>query len=116
MRYSLQSPPSSPKREKKVPENGKQRTFSFRRFRRQSSRTAGVFDDDDDVGLYTDDDTTHHVQLATLHPIMTKDQVPYLQPVVAQTVHPDPCSDLSFQPNCIVTTDRRGRVRSWKRP
>ncbi|KAI8391057.1 WD40-repeat-containing domain protein [Radiomyces spectabilis] len=58
----------------------------------------------------------YHVQLPTIHPVPNKTQVPYLQPITVQTVHADPCVDILFRQDCIVTTDRRGRLRKWGRP
>ncbi|KAI9491197.1 WD40-repeat-containing domain protein [Zychaea mexicana] len=88
------------------------------RFRRRTSRSANVFgdhDDEDDDSMYTHDQALH-LRLATMHPILNKDQVPYLQPVMSQTVHADPCTYISFHKDCIVTADRRGKVRTWGRP
>lgn len=115
-------PPQSPKEAPRSPpvrvqrsETRKSRTLS--RFRRRSSRSANVFGnvEEDDSDLYHPDDTSHS-KLATVHPILNKDQVPYLQPIVVQTVHADPCSCISFRKDAIVTADRRGRVRTWGRP
>ncbi|KAI7857506.1 WD40-repeat-containing domain protein [Circinella umbellata] len=97
------------------------------RFRRRTSRSANIFsdhDDEDDDTMYSTTATAHdhqhhqalHLRMATVHPILNKDQVPYLQPVMSQTVHADPCSFISFHKDCIVTADRRGKVRTWGRP
>lgn len=59
---------------------------------------------------------TQHVRLPTIHPAASKCQVPFLQPIVKQIIHPDPCVDIVFRDQSIVTTDRRGRVRVWGRP
>jgi hypothetical protein len=61
-------------------------------------------------------EATQHIQLPTIHPALSKCQVPFLRPIVKQTIHPDPCVDVLYKDDCIVTTDRRGRVRSWARP
>lgn len=55
-------------------------------------------------------------QLPTIHPALKKCQVPFLQPIVKQTIHPDPCVDVVYRMGSIVTTDRRGRIRVWSRP
>ncbi|KAI7900112.1 WD40-repeat-containing domain protein [Cokeromyces recurvatus] len=60
--------------------------------------------------------TTQHTRLPTIHPLLFKTQVPSLQPIVKQTIHPDPCVDVIFTEDEILTTDRRGRIRSWSRP
>ncbi|CAO3646373.1 unnamed protein product [Mucor hiemalis] len=59
---------------------------------------------------------TQHVRLPTIHPAASKCQVPFLQPIVKQIIHPDPCVDVIFRDQSIVTTDRRGRLRVWGRP
>ncbi|KAG2181848.1 hypothetical protein INT44_008664 [Umbelopsis vinacea] len=52
----------------------------------------------------------------TLHPVLEKNRVAFLQPVMVQTIHADPCVGLYFREDVVVTTDRRGRVAVWKRP
>ncbi|KAI9262119.1 WD40-repeat-containing domain protein [Phascolomyces articulosus] len=99
------------------------------RFRRRTSRSANIFgdhdDEDDGTTMYSTPSSTTaihehhqalHLRLATVHPILNKDQVPYLQPVMSQMVHADPCSFIAFHKDCIVTGDRRGKVRTWGRP
>jgi hypothetical protein len=63
--------------------------------------------------LFAKDIITQHVQVPTIHPAPSKSQVPFLQPIVKQTIHPDPCVDVVFRQDAIITTDRRGRVRAW---
>lgn len=63
-----------------------------------------------------DTEITQHIQLPTIHPAQSKSQVPFLQPIVKQTIHPDPCVDIVFRQDAIITTDRRGRIRAWGRP
>ncbi|KAI8147105.1 WD40-repeat-containing domain protein [Fennellomyces sp. T-0311] len=123
LRYS--STPHSPKEPPKSPpiisSNAPVRRKSkLSRFRRRTSRSANVFgnggmDEDEDDDMYSHEQALH-LRLATVHPILNKNQVPYLQPVMAHTVHADPCSFISFHKECIVTADRRGRVRTWGRP
>ncbi|ORX61355.1 WD40 repeat-like protein [Hesseltinella vesiculosa] len=59
---------------------------------------------------------THHVAMPTLHPAQSKKQVPLLQPCTVRAVHGDPCLDIIFNRQAIITTDRRGRIRTWGRP
>lgn len=67
--------------------------------------------------LFTKDkDITQHVQVPTIHPAVSKSQVPFLQSIVNRTIHPDPCVGIAFRQDAIITTDRRGRVRAWGRP
>lgn len=126
---SPQDEPSSPlfkskKQQQQQQQETKLSSFStFNRFRRRrSSRTPNVFnlghvdnDNDDGDSSNSGNGGASHVPLPTLHPILNKDQVPFLQPIAAQTVHADPCSHLSFHKDYITTADRRGRVRMWSR-
>ncbi|KAM3586568.1 hypothetical protein VKS41_001637 [Umbelopsis sp. WA50703] len=57
-----------------------------------------------------------HDRPPTLHPALEKTRVAFLQPVMVQTIHADPCVGLYFREDVVVTTDRRGRVTVWKRP
>ncbi|KAI9314622.1 WD40-repeat-containing domain protein [Dichotomocladium elegans] len=102
-----------------VTTDGRKHMTAFSRFKRRSSRGVAAFGngavDDDDSDLYHPEEALHS-RLATVHPILNKDQVPFLQPIVVQAVHPDPCSSLTFRKDAIVTADRRGRIRTWARP
>ncbi|ORZ23519.1 hypothetical protein BCR42DRAFT_137420 [Absidia repens] len=68
----------------------------------------------------------------TIHPVLDKAHVPYLQPLAVILVHDDPCMDIIFDDDgddgdgdddddngdgyddlSIYTTDRRGCVRKW---
>ncbi|CAO3624236.1 unnamed protein product [Cunninghamella echinulata] len=59
---------------------------------------------------------TQHTTMPTLHPSPNKTQVPLLQPSTIKTIHADPCMNILFRYDAIVTTDRRGRIRTWGRP
>lgn len=59
---------------------------------------------------------TQHIKLPTIHPAPSKNKVPFLQPIVKKTIHADPCKDIIYKDNSIITTDRRGRVCIWGRP
>ncbi|KAI8341089.1 WD40-repeat-containing domain protein [Chlamydoabsidia padenii] len=71
---------------------------------------------------------------ATIHPLINKSHVPFLQPLVAITAHGDPCTDVFFYSgggsnddddlyngdvdgdiniDIIVTSDRKGCVKKW---
>lgn len=68
---------------------------------------------------------------ATIHPLMDKSRVPFLQPLVIVTAHTDPCTGIYFDSgydngisngggndsddnrDSIVTSDRRGCVKRW---
>ncbi|GAB5585362.1 hypothetical protein Unana1_00262 [Umbelopsis nana] len=64
----------------------------------------------------SDASTAHHFRLPTVHPSPNKNQVPFLQPIAVRSVHSDPCVDIIYREDAIVTTDRRGRIRTWARP
>ncbi|KAI8096806.1 WD40-repeat-containing domain protein [Halteromyces radiatus] len=52
----------------------------------------------------------------TVHPVVDKSHVPFLQPLMMRVVHPDPCIDIIFdEDDSIVTSDRRGCVRKWSK-
>ncbi|KAI8077052.1 hypothetical protein BDF21DRAFT_318142, partial [Thamnidium elegans] len=55
-------------------------------------------------------------RLPTIHPALRKCQVPFLQTIVKQIICPDPCVDIVYSLDSIVTTDRRGIIRAWDRP
>ncbi|CAO3644329.1 unnamed protein product [Cunninghamella blakesleeana] len=59
---------------------------------------------------------TQHTSMPTLHSSPNKSQVPLLQPSTIKTIHADPCMNILFRYDAIVTTDRRGRIRIWGRP
>ncbi|KAF7732553.1 hypothetical protein EC973_003300 [Apophysomyces ossiformis] len=88
----------------------------FSRFRKGSLRSAGLFSNSAPQERFESLDIPRHVPLPTLHPVASKTQVPFLQPTTVQMVHADPCTDIIFREDCIVTADRRGRVRTWGRP
>lgn len=54
--------------------------------------------------------------LPVLHPPLRKNQAAILQPITVKAIHADPCVSLTFRENTLITTDRRGRVRTWGRP
>ncbi|KAI8070410.1 WD40-repeat-containing domain protein [Gongronella butleri] len=64
--------------------------------------------------------TTHPTvnlkQETAIHPVISKADVAILQPTVVNTVHADPCVGVYYREDVIVTTDKRGRVCTWKRP
>jgi hypothetical protein len=90
---------------------------SFSRFRKKSIRSNNLFgsinhDFTDDV--IVEDQLKQH--LPVLHPPLRKNQAAILQPTTVKAIHADPCVSLVFRENTLVTTDRRGRVRTWGRP
>ncbi|GAA5817344.1 hypothetical protein MFLAVUS_010888 [Mucor flavus] len=53
---------------------------------------------------------------STVHPVQSKTDVAFLQPTMVKTIHGDPCVGVYFREDVIVTTDKRGRVSTWRRP
>lgn len=51
-----------------------------------------------------------------VHPVLSKTEVPILQPSVIKAIHGDPCVGIYFREDMMVTTDKRGRVNVWQRP
>ena len=84
----------------------------LKKFRKRSS----IFGNNESTLLLQPIEATQHVKLPTIHPALSKCQVPFLQPIVKQTIHPDPCVDVVYRDDYIITTDRRGRVCAWGRP
>ncbi|KAH8553503.1 WD40-repeat-containing domain protein [Umbelopsis sp. PMI_123] len=88
---------------------------SFSKIKRKSSVKHPLFvSPESNKGTTTD--SAHHIRLPIIHPAPNKNQVPFLQPIVVRSVHSDPCVDIIYREDAIVTTDRRGRVRTWTRP
>ncbi|ORX45286.1 WD40 repeat-like protein [Hesseltinella vesiculosa] len=55
----------------------------------------------------------HDWPAIVIHPSIGKAQVPYLPPLMSRTIHSDPCSNIAFDQDTILTSDRQGCVRSW---
>ncbi|CAO3637296.1 unnamed protein product [Mucor hiemalis] len=90
-------------------------TGSFGRFRKRSSRSHNIFTAHGNDGDYEDE---HHQQqhVPVLHPPLKKNQAAILQPTTVKAVHADPCVSLTIKEDMLITTDRRGRIRTWGRP
>lgn len=88
---------------------------SFSKIRRKTSVKHPLFaSPESNKGTPTD--SAHHIRLPVIHPAPNKNQVSFLQPIAVRSVHSDPCVDIIYREDAIVTTDRRGRVRTWTRP
>ncbi|KAL0085727.1 WD40-repeat-containing domain protein [Phycomyces blakesleeanus] len=131
---NIREPP--PKTTTSLPSLGRAGSLSngtpFARFRRRSSRGPGTATTiattavmNTNVPVTTIGPVTavrqvspdeHLVTNPTVHPVLTKTQVSVLQPVCSQKIHADPCVDLHFGKSTVVTSDRRGCVRTWGRP
>ncbi|KAI9024382.1 WD40-repeat-containing domain protein [Phycomyces nitens] len=86
----------------------------FSRFRRRSSRGPGTLGPVATERPVVADEPL--VSIPIVHPVLTKTQVSVLQPVCSQKIHADPCVDLHFRKSTVVTSDRRGCIRTWGRP
>lgn len=88
-------------------------TGSFGRFRKRSSKSNNMFGSNDQDFHHEEEQPMH---LPVLHPPMKKNQAAILQPTIVSAIHADPCVSLLFTESVLVTTDRRGRIRTWGRP
>ncbi|CEP07401.1 hypothetical protein [Parasitella parasitica] len=91
-------------------------TGSFGRFRKRSFRSNNIFAPSNDFGddVIVEDQLKQHIPV--LHPPVKKNQAAILQPTTIKAIHADPCLSLIFREHTFVTTDRRGRIRTWGRP
>ncbi|KAI8638183.1 WD40-repeat-containing domain protein, partial [Parasitella parasitica] len=91
-------------------------TGSFSRFRKRSSRSNNIFAPSSDFvdDVIVEDQLKQHIPV--LHPTLKKNQAAVLQPTTIKAIHADPCLSLMFREQTLVTTDRRGRIRTWGRP
>lgn len=51
-----------------------------------------------------------------VRPPEPRSHVAMLQPMMAKNIHVEPLSGITFREDAIMTSDRRGHVRVWKRP
>lgn len=51
-----------------------------------------------------------------VRPPEPRSHVAMLQPMMAKNVHVEPLSGITFREDAIMTSDRRGHIRVWKRP
>jgi hypothetical protein len=90
--------------------------FAFNMKRRKSSTKQHPLFLSPDSNKGIESSPTQHYRLPSVHPTPNKNQVPFLQPIAVRTIHSDPCVDIIYREDAIVTTDRRGRIRTWARP
>ncbi|SAL95558.1 hypothetical protein [Absidia glauca] len=113
-----QPPPSPPSPQQNEQPQPQRQSFGFRKrlpgSQQQFHRSR--FSPPTKTDYLTAPFETYHLAMPTLHPAPNKSQVPLLQPSTSRSLHADPCVDLIFRQDCIVTTDRRGRIRTWGRP
>ncbi|KAK3825813.1 MAG: WD40-repeat-containing domain protein [Benniella sp.] len=57
---------------------------------------------------------TNGVQI--VRPPEPRSHVAMLQPMMSKNIHVEPLSGITFREDAIMTSDRRGHVRVWKRP
>ncbi|KAL7317078.1 hypothetical protein PS15m_003479 [Mucor circinelloides] len=86
------------------------------RFRKRSSRSNNIFTANNDFSddVIVEEQLKQHMPV--LHPPVKKNQAAVLQPTTINAIHADPCLSLTFREHTLVTTDRRGRIRTWGRP
>ncbi|KAF9435391.1 hypothetical protein BGZ76_006398, partial [Entomortierella beljakovae] len=58
--------------------------------------------------------SNHSVQI--VKPPEPRSHVAMLQPLVAKDVHQEPLASITFREDAILTSDRRGHIKIWKRP
>ncbi|KAI8987650.1 WD40-repeat-containing domain protein [Mycotypha africana] len=90
---------------------------SFNRFRKRSSRSSNIFNNtgnDYHDEVLSGDAFQQHAPV--MHPVVKKSQAAILLPTTVRTIHSDPCLSLTFKENTLITTDRRGKIRTWGRP
>lgn len=99
-----------------TPGSGSGFAFNIKR-RKSSAKQHPLFlSPDANKAIESSPSTTQHFRLPIVHPAPNKNQVPFLQPIAVRTIHSDPCVDIIYREDAIVTTDRRGRIRTWARP
>lgn len=52
----------------------------------------------------------------TIRPPEPRSHVAMLQPMMAKGIHVDPLAGITFREDAIMTSDRRGHIKVWKRP
>ncbi|KAF9421922.1 hypothetical protein BGZ94_008718 [Podila epigama] len=51
-----------------------------------------------------------------VRPAEPRSNVAMLQPMMAKSIHAEPLSSITFREDAILTSDRRGHIKVWKRP
>ncbi|KAI8606598.1 WD40-repeat-containing domain protein [Dissophora ornata] len=51
-----------------------------------------------------------------VRPPEPRSHVAMLQPLMAKAVHQEPLSSITFREDAIMTSDRKGHIKAWKRP
>ncbi|KAF9099160.1 hypothetical protein BGX29_007275 [Mortierella sp. GBA35] len=54
--------------------------------------------------------------MQVVRPPEPRSHVAMLQPLMAKGIHQEPLSGITFREDAIMTTDRRGHIKVWKRP
>ncbi|KAG0041111.1 hypothetical protein BGZ83_002332 [Gryganskiella cystojenkinii] len=52
----------------------------------------------------------------TIRPPEPRSHVAMLQPLMAKGIHHEPLASITFREDAIMTSDRRGHIKVWKRP
>ena len=51
-----------------------------------------------------------------VRPAEPRSHVAMLQPMMAKSIHVEPLASITFREDAILTSDRRGHIKVWKRP
>ncbi|KAF9086773.1 hypothetical protein BGX23_008574 [Mortierella sp. AD031] len=54
--------------------------------------------------------------VSTARPPERRSRVAMLQPLMATAIHHEPLASITFREDAILTSDRRGHIKVWKRP
>ncbi|KAG0305393.1 hypothetical protein BGZ98_004195 [Dissophora globulifera] len=60
--------------------------------------------------------TKDNFTVQVIRPAEPRSHLAMLQPLLATTVHQEPLSGIVFREDAIMTSDRRGHIKVWKRP
>ncbi|KAG0030358.1 hypothetical protein BGZ82_007479 [Podila clonocystis] len=58
----------------------------------------------------------HDHEASYVRPAEPRSHVAMLQPMMAKSIHAEPLASLTFREDAILTSDRRGHIKVWKRP
>ncbi|KAF9183720.1 hypothetical protein BGZ50_004106 [Haplosporangium sp. Z 11] len=58
----------------------------------------------------------NHQGVQVVRPPEPRSHVAMLQPLMAKGIHQEPLASITFREDAIMTSDRRGHIKVWKRP
>ncbi|KAF9929621.1 hypothetical protein FBU30_001410 [Linnemannia zychae] len=80
----------------------------------KSDDTTGVTPTTSTMHGSVDNERDHLVAVA--RPPERRSRVAMLQPLMATAIHHEPLASITFREDAILTSDRRGHIKVWKRP